>query len=367
MYSNKASFSHRQTSLPFTQWSSKMSYGAILALYEFRTNCDDVIAMVTSVLDELIWTDDKRGSGSGFVEVGNPSQVNQRSPRRKFCKGDRSRRIWTVRDEEVLAACMLDLVARGWKSDNGFRTGYLGKIEDAIRKEFPTTDIKGTPYITSKIAAWNRCYTSLRGILGRSGVGFNSDGEYNIECDDDQWEAIADKDAKHMRHKSWPLWETWKLIFGKDRASGEGTEQINDAIDCMRAPATAAGGNLNMSSGNSDKQTSTTKPHCSKKRKVDGPDSALMEFLGNLHHETNNRLKVISSRIGYEFDLGQARQDVFDKLGNVDGLTLAQKYRLCNILSDKDKPQHMEVFMGMSAAARLGYLLMCIEESDKGA
>lgn len=86
---------------------------------------------------------------------------------------------------------MLDLVSRGWKSDNGFRAGYLGKIEDAIRKEFPNTDIKGTPHVTLKINAWKKSYNSLRGILGRSGVGFNSDNEYWIECDDDQWEAIV--------------------------------------------------------------------------------------------------------------------------------------------------------------------------------
>ena len=99
--------------------------------------------------------------------------------------------MWTVREEEVLAACMLDLVARGWKSDNGFRAGYLGKIEDAIRKEFPNTDIKGTPHVTSKITAWKKSYTSLKGILSKSGVGFNFNNEYKIKCDDDQWEAIV--------------------------------------------------------------------------------------------------------------------------------------------------------------------------------
>ena len=90
-----------------------------------------------------------------------------------------------------MAVCLADLVARGWKSDNGFRTGYLGMIEDAIRKEFPNTDIKGQPHVTSKLTAWKKHYTSLKNILARSGVGFNSDNEYKIECDDDQWETIV--------------------------------------------------------------------------------------------------------------------------------------------------------------------------------
>lgn len=85
-----------------------------------------------------------------------------------------------------------------------------------------------------------------------------------------------------------------------------------------------------------------------------------MDFLANLHAETNTRLEVISSRIGYEFDMGHARQAVFDKLGDVEGLTLDQRYQLCNILGDK--PQHLEVFMGMPVEARLGYVLRMMDE-----
>ncbi|KAG6411701.1 hypothetical protein SASPL_129785 [Salvia splendens] len=192
-----------------------------------------------------------------------------------------------------------------------------------------------------------------------------------------QWEAIADKDAKFMRGKSWPLWKTWKAIFVKDRASGAGVEQVDDAVNRLRGNGPSgsevneneflgfedhdsdnlvhlsqASGFEGYSSGNNGKQTSINKSGESQKRKHDGADAALMEFLSNLHTETNVRLEVISSRIGYEFNLGKAKQDVFDKLETVQGLTLDQRYELCNILSDK--PQRLEVFMGMRASARLG-------------
>ncbi|KAG6416273.1 hypothetical protein SASPL_123699 [Salvia splendens] len=285
---------------------------------------------------------------------------------------------------------MLELLAQGWKSDNGFRTGYLGKIEDSLRKEFPNTDLKGTPHITSRISAWKKSYTSLTKILGRSGVGFNSDGQYMIECDDDQLEAIvqADKDAKFMRGKSCPLWETWKAIFGKDHASGAGAEQVADAVHRLRGngPSSSevnendfpgfedqdsdnvvrlsqASGFEGYNSGNNGKQASINNSGRSQKRRHVVADASLMEFLSNLHAETNARLEVISSRIRYEFDLGKAKQDVFDKLETVEGLTLDQRYELCNILSDK--PQRLEVFMGMRADARLGYLLKLIEENQK--
>ncbi|XP_042001392.1 uncharacterized protein LOC121750840 [Salvia splendens] len=151
------------------------------------------------------------------------------SPSQKFQKGERSRRMWIPREEKILAETLLELVARGWKFDNGFRMGYLNKIEDDLRAELPKCDLKGTPHITSKISAWKNNYNSLRAILGRSGVGFNTDGDYKIDCNDDQWDQIvqADKEARGMRKKSWPFWETWKIIFGKDRASGRGAEQVN--------------------------------------------------------------------------------------------------------------------------------------------
>ncbi|KAG6436949.1 hypothetical protein SASPL_101855 [Salvia splendens] len=220
------------------------------------------------------------------------------SPRQKFRKGDRTRRMWTPREEEILAATLLELVARGWKSDNGFRAGYFTKIEDSIHPKFQ-----------------------------------------------------ADKEAKFMRPKSWPLWDTWKSIFGNDRAGGGGAEQLDGAAAGARSQQFGGsqsndnyyypsfddfspGASVPVNdipdvndhvSGQSEQGTSANKAS-SLKGKNDSGDTAMMEFLANLHSETNARLEVISSRIGYEFDLDKAREDVFKKLCTVDGLTLAQRY-----------------------------------------
>ncbi|XP_047958574.1 uncharacterized protein LOC125204070 [Salvia hispanica] len=194
-----------------------------------------------------------------------------------------------------------------------------------------------------------------------------------------------------MRTKSWPLFEIWKSIFGKDRAGGGGAEQVDAAAARVRAQL--AGGSQSNDNNNyyyptfedfspdpsvpltdipdvietitrsSTKEASTNKPSRFK-GKTDSGDNAMMEFLANLHNETNARLEVISERIGYEFDLGKARQDVYDKLGTVEGLTIAQRYQLCNILGDK--PQRLEVFIGMPEDARLGYVLMLIDEHRRG-
>ncbi|KAG6391014.1 hypothetical protein SASPL_148760 [Salvia splendens] len=49
-----------------------------------------------------------------------------------------------------------------------------------------------------------------------------------------------------------------------------------------------------------------------------------------------SKLEFLCSK-RYEFDMGKAQREVFDKLGTVDGLTLAERYELCDILSEKSQ------------------------------
>ncbi|XP_042031652.1 uncharacterized protein LOC121778376 [Salvia splendens] len=169
------------------------------------------------------------GSNSGFTSQGGTQFV-----RKKYRKGERSRRMWTTREEDILASSLIELVAKGWKSDNGFRAGYLGRIEQRLREAFPNTDITATPHINSKVGAWKKFYKSLSQILSRSGVGFTAD--FKIDCDDEQWEQIVklDSNAKTMRDKAWTHWDQWVLIFGKDRAIGTSVEDIADAARSLQ-------------------------------------------------------------------------------------------------------------------------------------
>ncbi|KAL1545289.1 hypothetical protein AAHA92_22032 [Salvia divinorum] len=134
-------------------------------------------------------------------------------------KSDRTRRSWSDKEEETLIISMKELVANGWKSDNGFRVGYLKRIEEALLRQNPKTDLKVHPHIWSKITTWKKNYVLLCSILNRSGVGFNENGDYKIVCDEDQWAQIikSDVNAKYMRGKSWPHFEAWKIIYGKDQ------------------------------------------------------------------------------------------------------------------------------------------------------
>lgn len=43
-----------------------------------------------------------------------------------------------------------------------------------------------------------------------------------------------DPNARSMRYKSWPYYEDWKIIFGKDRATGDTADDIYDAYVDLR-------------------------------------------------------------------------------------------------------------------------------------
>ena len=104
----------------------------------------------------------------------------------KNVKTDRSKRIWSVREEEILMATLKDLAENRWRRDNGYRAGYLTCIKEAIKREFPNTDILPHTHIYSKITTCKRNYESLMMMLNHSSIGFNSDGNYKIEYDNEQ-------------------------------------------------------------------------------------------------------------------------------------------------------------------------------------
>ncbi|KAL8502333.1 hypothetical protein ACS0TY_021464 [Phlomoides rotata] len=56
---------------------------------------------------------------------------------KKGKKTESNRRTWTPVEEKVLIGLMKELVANGWKTENGFKPGYLLKLEAGMLKSLP--------------------------------------------------------------------------------------------------------------------------------------------------------------------------------------------------------------------------------------
>ncbi|KAL8549636.1 hypothetical protein ACS0TY_008472 [Phlomoides rotata] len=52
-------------------------------------------------------------------------------------KTTRARRSWTKPEEDALIHYLLDIVAEGWKADNGFKAGFQRELEKGMKKLLP--------------------------------------------------------------------------------------------------------------------------------------------------------------------------------------------------------------------------------------
>ncbi|KAH6828123.1 hypothetical protein C2S53_014964 [Perilla frutescens var. hirtella] len=201
-------------------------------------------------------------------------------------------RIWTLKEKEVLVQALKDLVQQGWKGDNGFRTGYLMVLEKAMLKVFPNSDLRGEPYINSKVH--DRA-------TGENAEDFNS-------ADNDQLDV-------NMAKVNEPAEK-----YSKD-ASEDGED---DVVSICKTSANA----------------SSKKIKSNKRKLVDTTGEKIVDLMGTFCNQTNERLADISKRIGCEFDMSQKRTAVFDALGALGVLDVSKQIsvaqRLCNNNKDLD-------------------------------
>ncbi|KAL8547439.1 hypothetical protein ACS0TY_006966 [Phlomoides rotata] len=148
------------------------------------------------VLRDAIARDDGLRVPHGPMESGNAEQV----PKPLRNRTENGRRSWSVREEQVLAESMKKIVLEGWKTENGFKIGYLNQLSMYMKQVFPNTDLKPEPHINSRITVWKRNYHSLFEILKNTGVGLDSTTKM-VEATNEQWDAFmkVDPNARLMR------------------------------------------------------------------------------------------------------------------------------------------------------------------------
>ena len=155
------------------------------------------------------------------------------------------------------------------------------------------------------------------------------------------WLFQADSGARFLRYKSWPYYNDWKMVFGKDRASGHSAQDTDRAneINGSGSRDSNTGRHLNESQpgwddgyegvgmndhGTADDHTDSVhsnvvdseRPAAKKKRKRGDAFDGLIDVTGKLHDDTNARLDRLSARIGYEFDVTKARKEVFQMMSS---------------------------------------------------
>ncbi|KAG8390827.1 hypothetical protein BUALT_Bualt01G0124000 [Buddleja alternifolia] len=280
-------------------------------------------------------------------------------------KIDKRRRCWLTKEEEVLIVALKDIIYKGWKCETGFRTGYLRLLEKAMVKAFPRTDIRAEPHINSKIHVWKKSYGSLTSMFGVSGISWNNSTKM-IDAQDDAWDLYVktDSNARTMRYKSWPYYPDWCEIFGKDRAPRENAEDYVDAVQEMEAnkgdavqemetnkrkekEAAAEFGCCVFEGVDSENEMSVCQPQSNgtekkqapKKRKMssssDCNSDPFVEAINVFCDKLDARFDDIAKRIGFEYDVSNARKEVYGALGRIPGLLVREKLTVAKFLVNK--------------------------------
>ncbi|KAL8479944.1 hypothetical protein ACS0TY_026765 [Phlomoides rotata] len=229
--------------------------------------------------------------------------------------GATTRRAWTFAEECELMNALKELVSRGNKCDNGFRSGYLLLLENMLALKFPGSDLKGEPHINSKIHVWKRQYVCLKNMLGLSGVGLNST-TYHVEALPEVWDAQIKVDAftKSLKNKAFPFYAAWYEVFGNDTTTRKDSQLYTDAVDEMNK----SGAKQPRCSMDVDDFWETVGNFCDTSKSTFGK---IAETMGN-----------IANRVGSEFDNRQRRDQVYDSLSGMDFMSVEARVAIAQYL-----------------------------------
>ncbi|KAK6151924.1 hypothetical protein DH2020_014559 [Rehmannia glutinosa] len=223
------------------------------------------------------------------MEVSNgnlPKPVQKRN--------DKGRRSWSRREYEVLVAALKEVIAKVWKSKNGFKIGYLQALEHEMKKVLLGTDLKGIPHTNSKIHVWKNDYGSLVMVLSYRVTGEHA--EDFIEAFNHVLNGMS------LPQEEFPV--------NLENLSDDFEDEIESIYACQAesTPQTSASG----------KKSAGRNHMCE-----------IKIFCRN----TDARLGEIAKRIGYEYDASLARNEVFGVIGTIQGLSLCDKLLVSNFLS----------------------------------
>ncbi|KZV35319.1 hypothetical protein F511_38941 [Dorcoceras hygrometricum] len=198
---------------------------------------------------------------------------------------DKTRRTWSAREEEVLITSLKEVITKGWKSENGFKAGYLTLLESAMHSAIPGMNL-----------------------------------HKNVEATDETWDAII-------------------KIFGSDRATGEHSQTFQNALtDVLKlnddvpnqfqfGDTDACNTSVAEDDSISETHTPSSKPNAattSKKRKrkqLNEVDDAIVAAINNLADITKVTMNDLVKQLAAPDILSDAQDVVLEALRGMNELS----------------------------------------------
>ncbi|KAL8485348.1 hypothetical protein ACS0TY_027592 [Phlomoides rotata] len=273
-------------------------------------------------------------------------------------KAVRGRRSRTKAEEDALIHCLIDIVNDGWKAENGFKAGFLRELEKNMRKMLPGTNIMANPHIHSKIHVSKKEYGALSDLLSKSGIGWNSTTSMIEVHDEDVWDTSkqADPSVKGIHFKTWPYYDKWLEVFGKDRATGENAIDPTDLVnEMLRTSAQEQEGDTaeKFMPVPSDKlnvmEDYSYNAHFQRqKKKSCGPRyESSSRVPGMFMTQSDSKIGDIAREIGSGKEKPIDNKRLNEIMGRIVGLKMADKLKVCDELVQNTN--RLDFFMSLTA------------------
>ncbi|XP_058204070.1 uncharacterized protein LOC131318382 [Rhododendron vialii] len=281
-----------------------------------------------------------------------------------------------------------------WRADNGFKCSFFNHLEKELEKVLPGSNLKANPHIDSKIKHWKQTWAKIVDIIALSGFGWY-DVNKSISVENDIWdeyEKAHPKNAKGLYEKSFLYFDDWQMIFEKDRAMGEGVEDLtemawpNTVNETLTPPNDFYVPHFGEEYGGFSSQIlmspttprtplpQTFTPHSSlptstprastpqdnarakkgrKRTRMGDDEVSMVASMQNWMNVSERHTEKMANSFGYEKELSARHTQVQDELSKLD-ITLAEKFKLSAVICQEE--QRVDNFYGTKPEEKQAYV-----------
>ncbi|KAL5543936.1 hypothetical protein UlMin_007720 [Ulmus minor] len=205
--------------------------------------------------------------------------------------------------------------------------------------------LRAQPHIDSRIKLLKKQYHAISKMLGLRLVAL-----VGMKISSVLW----------LRKVIFPYYEELRLVFGTDRANGQGVMGFSETVDEIDkeigdeqdndfdhfAPLDELNGNANMSSTN----TPSTQT-CKKGKKRSRNEYPIVG--------ASDSIRLLADCFKFETDVATRRMKVFDKLKKIEGLTVAQRLKVSQLFVHDQA--NVDYLFTLDEEIKLDFLLQLLD------
>ncbi|RAL50130.1 hypothetical protein DM860_007804 [Cuscuta australis] len=257
-----------------------------------------------------------------------------------FTQGKKRRYLtWNGQMDGILISVLYDQIKEGNKGDGDRKPQAYQAVADKQRSQLGVSVT--VEHVKNRIKCWKKHYSIITDI--RTYTKFKWDEEkkmVTINIDDlKDWNEYCKSHppASSYRNKTIDNWDDICILFGSDRAIGDGAEQYDEAAMAMDEEMTSEG-------------MSTSTGSVSKKVKKDRLEEAVTSFTNSFNEYVQSKINMTSKASGKE---------IHDVVSKVDGILRHQVLKA--VKKFMNMPDEFQMLKDLPEDEKLDWILLCLE------